>query len=459
VARSLSFAGTSRFRLIRLLGAGGMGVVYEAQDRERNVRVALKTLRSLSGDSLLRFKQEFREFQNLRHEHLVQMHELFFDEGEWFFTMELLAGIDFISWVRPRPDDDPFPADVAPAANLETQPTVTAPGLRRRRGELDEARLRAALPQLVTGVVALHDAGKIHRDLKPSNVLVKADGRVVLLDFGLATEMLRQRDQAEKSSNDIVGTVEYMAPEQASGRVVGPEADWYALGVMLYEALTGQVPVTGHALEVMMAKQRIDAPSPLKVSPEAPRDLAELAARLLSFNPSARPGGKELLERLGRRPSGPRPALTRSSVAAANLFVGRETELAVLTEKAEEARHGTVALAITGESGIGKSALVRRFTEGLLRDDPQSVVLWGACYEAENVPFKAIDGLVDSLSAAMRKLAKADASSPCSCASRRWPRRRAPASRSSTRRKSAASCSPPSASCSAGSPTAAAWSW
>jgi hypothetical protein len=408
VARSVSFAGTSRFKLIRLLGAGGMGVVYEALDRERNVKVALKTLRSLSGDSLLRFKQEFREFQNLHHDHLVEMHELFFDEGEWFFTMELLAGVDFITWVRPRPDEDAFPADVAPAANLETQPTITAPGLRKRRGELDEARLRAALPQLVSGILALHEAGKIHRDLKPSNVLVQADGKVVLLDFGLATEALRQRQ--EKSSNDIVGTVEYMAPEQASGRFIGPEADWYSLGVMLYEALTAQVPVTGHALEIMMAKQRLDSPSPRQIVPDAPRDLSELTARLLAFNPAARPGGRELLDKLGKRPSGPRPALTRSSVAAQNLFVGREGELGLLADKAIEARHGTVAVAIVGESGIGKSALARRFTEALQRDDASVVVLWGACYEAENVPFKAIDGLVDSLSAAMRKLSKVDAS-------------------------------------------------
>src|SRR5258708_18944049 len=91
-ARSVDFAGTTRFEIMRCLGAGGMGVVYEALDRERNVRVALKTLRAMSADTLLLFKSEFREFQNLQHPNLVSVGELFSDEGEWFFTMELIDG-------------------------------------------------------------------------------------------------------------------------------------------------------------------------------------------------------------------------------------------------------------------------------------------------------------------------------------------------------------------------------
>src|SRR5262249_59898042 len=132
----------------------------------------------------------------------------------------------------------------------------------------------AALAQLVEGVMALHALDKVHRDIKPSNVLVTSEGRVVLLDYGLATEARREE---QLSSTDVVGTVEYMAPEQAAARPIGPPADWYAVGVMLYEALTGQVPFTGPALEVLMNKQRLEPTPPSVLVPSTPEALDKLA--------------------------------------------------------------------------------------------------------------------------------------------------------------------------------------
>ena len=118
----------------------------------------------------------------------------------------------------------------------------------------DEARLRAALAQLATGLHALHGAGIVHRDVKPSNVLVTGSGRAVLLDFGLVVQ--DERDPA--SIPEIVGTMAYMAPEQGLGLEVGPAADWYALGVTLYEALTGQLPHTGSTpVKTLLAKQAL----------------------------------------------------------------------------------------------------------------------------------------------------------------------------------------------------------
>src|SRR5881394_3999462 len=127
---------------------GGMGVVYEALDKETDEKVALKTLRDVDGNAILLFKQEFRSISGIRHQNLIRLGDLFESRGSWFFTMELINGVDLMSWIR---NGDVF-------------------------------RLRDAISQLVTGLGALHDAGHVHRDIKPSNVLVK-DGRVVLLDF------------------------------------------------------------------------------------------------------------------------------------------------------------------------------------------------------------------------------------------------------------------------------------
>src|SRR4051812_42940390 len=147
---SVAFGGTERFEIRSRIGEGAVGAVYEAFDRERGVAVALKALRLMSADSLLSLKTEFRSVQDLRHPNLVSLGELFEADGTWFFTMELVRGTHFTSYVRPDGD------------------------------RADEARLRAALAQLVDGVRALHAAAKVHCDIKPSNVLVTGDGRVVV---------------------------------------------------------------------------------------------------------------------------------------------------------------------------------------------------------------------------------------------------------------------------------------
>src|SRR5262245_6367276 len=182
-----------------------MGVVYEAWDRERKTRIALKTLRHLDGASVMRFKNEFRALADLSHPNLIRLGELFCENGQWFFTMELVEDAAvFLSWVRPY---DPDPSDA------ETMDTGTAlassaeQGLAEPTGRFDETGLRSALSQLALGACALHEAGKVHRDIKPSNVLVTPKGRALLVDFGLVTDVATGSGASEAT---VVGTAIYM---------------------------------------------------------------------------------------------------------------------------------------------------------------------------------------------------------------------------------------------------------
>ncbi len=335
-----------RFHILRLLGAGGMGVVYEVFDRERNCRVALKTLRKMSPTALYRFKQEFRSLAQITHPGLAQLYELISDGADWFFTLELVeGGVDLMTYlteaaenlgepncpaehseadqVTPRlhpPDSrDSLGAEtgtamrpsrlgtLGPGANSTAPPGDLPCAVARDaravdvlpppfpgRPVTDHERLRRTLSQLAEAVSALHAHGKLHRDIKPSNALVTPEGRVVLLDFGLIVEVQRpgpavesgtsgptpQRAgggsdgglwrQAISQSGLIVGTVNYMSPEQAAGEALGEASDWYAVGVILYRALTGRLPHRGHPGIVLEAKRTRPPEDPGLLAPERP---------------------------------------------------------------------------------------------------------------------------------------------------------------------------------------------
>ncbi len=419
------FRGTTRFAVRNRIGAGGMGVVYQAFDRERGGLVALKTLRKLDAKALYRFKTEFRALADLEHPNLVRLGELFGDGDEWFFTMELLEGSDFLTYVRglegtPRAvagaetvtdeistliertiDSDPPPS--MPAADDPIAAAATLPP------PADERRLRASLRQLAQGISALHAVGKVHRDIKPSNVLVTATGRVVLLDLGLVIDA--QRKDALESGTQIVGTATYMAPEQASSQPVGPGADWYALGSVLYEALTGQPPFRGAPLEILLKKQSYEPPPPRTLAPDVPRDLDALCADLLRREPRDRPAAEQILERLGAS-HGLQLTLPLASIPSTpeTPFVGRVRELEALRAAYAEAAAGLpISTFVLGESGMGKSALVRRFLDEIEAEHPGAVVLTGRCYERESVPFKAFDDVVDALAGHLTRIDQVDA--------------------------------------------------
>jgi hypothetical protein len=403
------FAGTTRFELVRVLGQGGMGVVYEAIDRERDGRVALKTIRLPTADGLARFKKEFRALQDLQHPNLVRLDELLEHDGTWFFTMELVDGVDFLAHVRPGdpPRARPAPGDPASSppgipstASVDTRtvqvvrtsaPPVAppvAPTVRVPRG-FDEARVRRGLHQLALALSAIHDASKVHRDVKPGNILVTRDGRVVLLDFGLVTDAyLVDRDP------QAIGTLSFMAPEQIAGRAVGPAADWYAVGVTLYQALTGRRPYLGSAEQIIELKQHVDPLPPHELVDDVPGDLARLCLDLIARDPARRPTGAEIVHRLTGTGGDRGDRARRLSGGAA--FVGRDSELAALTAAWRDARDRRgVAVLVHGESGIGKSALVRHFVDRLA--GAGAVVLAGRCYEREAVPYKALDEVMEAL--------------------------------------------------------------
>ena len=380
-----------------------MGVVYQVYDRDRDSLVALKTLKAGDAAAIYRFKREFRGLADISHPNIASLHELISIGNQWFFTMELVDGTDFRSYVRGEltagacADTVAVTDSLAIAADQPAQSPVSPPP--------DIDRLYQALRQLAEGVHALHSSGKLHRDIKPSNVMVTRSGRVVLLDFGLVTELAKPEDGT--TQGNVVGTASYMAPEQGASLPLSPASDWYSVGVMLYEALTGLLPFDGPPLRVLMDKQRLTPTPPLELLPALPVDLAQLCTDLLRSRSADRPDGASVLARLG----GPAHAQgsTGSTRSLGAAFVGREQHLATLNEAFTASRtfQATTVL-LHGSSGMGKSLLVERFTEALTRDQG-AVVLSGRCYERESVPYKALDSLIDALSRHLINLPRREA--------------------------------------------------
>jgi serine/threonine protein kinase len=403
------FEGTERFQVLTRLGHGGMGTVYQVVDRTRQARVALKSVGHVTGDELLRFKREFRALQEINHPNIIELGELLEEDGEWFFTMELIAGTDFLEYVRGGSQPAPPLSEALRKRAAEDTRRHRLRAATSRLGDLpvsrdlgfDEARLRSALGQVADALYTVHANGHVHRDVKPSNVLVTAEGRVVVIDFGLVAG---PRAAALSTEMHIVGTVGYMSPEQATG-MSGPEGDWYAMGAMLYEALTGRLPLEGTGLPLLIRKQSELPPRPRELLPDIPEDLDALCMDLLSIDPARRPSGREVLQRLHVEAARADRISSSTLGGRRENVVGREAELEVLETQFQETLAGTQRIVtLIGESGVGKSAVLRCFTARLAEQHPEAVVLNGRCYEQETVPFKALDAVMDQLSRWLKRL-------------------------------------------------------
>jgi hypothetical protein len=354
------------FRLIRRLGAGASGDVSEAVHEALGSRVAIKRLVYADPELRVRLKREFRTLAEIAHPNLVQLYELFDSDGQTYFTMELVSG---------RPLDVAL-CSIARPHRFET--------------------IRNAFAQLAAGLAHVHRSGFLHLDVKPSNVLRCDDGRVVLLDFGLA----RTHSAHPLHESAIVreGTPLYMAPEQIDAGRVGPAADWYAFGTMLYEVLCERLPFPADTATSLRRAKRGGRPIAVSaIDAEVPRSLGDLALALLSPDPAHRPDAYAVLACLGAdaRPSAP---------SEVGLFVGRDAELALLQDALDEARtEGRPLTELVGASGMGKSALLRRFAvEAKTRHG--AVVLAGRCHELESVPFRGLDGVIDELSSVLARM-------------------------------------------------------
>ncbi|HEX4339435.1 MAG TPA: protein kinase [Polyangiaceae bacterium] len=366
-----------RFRVVSPLGEGSHGVVYRAVDTADGTAVALKVLRRWHPRALARFKREFRSVVGLTHPNVVRLFELFESGGEWCFTMELVEGVD--------PRDHVREASGTSTWTPETGSRIESESV---------SRIRDVLRQLGAALEVLHRAHRVHRDVKPSNLLVTRDGRLVLLDFGVVGAHDAETLQDER----LVGTMAYMAPEQARGEHVGPSADAYATGVVLFELLTGRLPFAGGPVDMALAKERSLPPRPSDVASGVPEDLDELCVALLDVEPSRRPLASELAAHGGAATP------SRTETAPQAIF-GRDAELAVLDGAFRAAQGGRfVAVAIRGEPGIGKTKLLDAFAARVARAHPDVWILRGRSDDRERVPYNAFDSAIDSLA---RRLARA----------------------------------------------------
>ena len=262
------------YRVLSVLGKGGMGMVFRAEDPALQRLVALKIMLpelAKRGSAKDRFLREARLAATLEHDHVVTIHQVGEDRGIPFIAMSFLKGMSLDDWLKQK------------------RPLAMPQILRIGR-------------ETAKGLAAAHDRGLIHRDIKPANLWLdgSARGRVKILDFGLARA--EKEDVALTRSGQIIGTPQYMSPEQAAGEKLDARSDLFSLGVVLYRMCTGTQPFRGdNVMAVLTALAVHEPPSAISLNPETPPAFSELIDRLLRKKPAERVGtAKEVVDTIAK---------------------------------------------------------------------------------------------------------------------------------------------------------------
>ncbi len=353
---------SDRYQINTEISRGGLGIVYKGHDLrlDRDVAIKMISTETLGAEGNTRLLQEARVIAQLNHQNIVTVYDVGEVHDQTYVVMELVEGSSL-----------------------------------HDRAPKDLEELVAIIRQVCAGLEYAHQHGIIHRDLKPENVMVTPDGGVRLMDFGLA----RSLSSRLTSEGTIIGTVFYMAPEQALGQTIDNRADLYALGVMLYELATQRLPFEDDdPLAVITQHIHASPIPPCAINPQIPLALETLILQLMSKRPAERPGSAdEVLHRLERVWQEPAPAsaeyeqeLTLARIVRGRM-VGRENELnelVVAWKRVLQGQSDERVLLISGEPGIGKTRLAQELMTRAAVE--KAFVLNGECYAEEGAPYAAI---------------------------------------------------------------------
>jgi tetratricopeptide (TPR) repeat protein/predicted Ser/Thr protein kinase len=346
------------YRLVEKIGEGGMGVVWKALDTTLDREVAIKILPDAfqqDPEKLTRLEREAKLLASLNHPNVATIHGLHKDDGVWFLAMELIEGRTLRS-------------AMGDGLSVEESIDVTV--------------------QVARALSVAHESDIVHRDLKPDNIMIRNDGYVKVLDFGLAS-LVQVSNRGPDTmtvtvTGGIVGTVPYMSPEQCRGTKITSASDIFSLGVVLYELATGRHPFREKSAVACMGRIVSETPiTPSRLNPAVSKELETLILDMLKKEPGLRPDAREvtyrMAERKGRHGGREKRAEQEEPIPS---MVGRAEQEASMLELFRTAASGHGRLVcVTGEPGIGKTTLVEGFLRGLTADGESCFVARGRCSE------------------------------------------------------------------------------